>query len=224
MKKIVFIFCLLVSLAARSQVNLGISPYTFTLYGDSVAANALDSADIWVINSGAATFNDTLNINIWCLDSAGGAFHPVDFIDAGIKNIPANDSVQLRIYQTMTISPATYHYDINVIVIWPSAFLAATSDSLTLPIYVYDASGVNELNLYDLIKAYPNPSSDHFQIANEGKMAIEEVRITDAQGKLIAVRAKETTIDTEHWKPGMYLVHIVLEDGRTLNLRILKSK
>jgi hypothetical protein len=228
MKKFIFLFALLVSLGARSQAVLGISPYDFILYNDSISPNGLDSADCYIVNSsGSGTaFTGQVAVHIMVQDSALPSFHMVDTVfSSPALNIGANDSVQMRIYQYMNISPAAYHYDINVIVIWPAASGASTSDSLAFVIYIVDtAAGMGEIDPERLIKAYPNPTQGSIFLESTPLSPIEEVRIYDSRGQLLFSRPDAACIKTESWTPGVYLLQVILENKVSRTIRVIKQK
>jgi hypothetical protein len=224
MKKILALCLLLITFNAKSQIDLSISPYDFTIYNDSIIANSIDSADIFVVNnSSTLPFNDDLEIHISVQDSMLFTYHPVDTLHFPALNIPPSDSVSLRLIQQFIISPTKYHYDINVIVIWPYAPSTGTGDSLNFPIFITLPDGINDINLENLITAYPNPAADQVMISNATQQRIIEVRIFGMSGQQIPVTMKDGMINTEGWSRGNYLARIRLSGGKEISLRIIKK-
>lgn len=221
MKKIVFIIVLLLTLILRSNAQLSISPYTYTIYSDTVAANSLDSADVWIVNNDSIAFNDNLQLVLDVQDSAAAFFHNVDSLNLGLLNIPSGDSVLMRVYQNFIVSPAKYHYDINVIVIWPYALSTGNGDSLFFPVYITYPNGVNEIDISKHIKVYPNPTSDHVLVDSD--MAIEEVRVYGSNGQLVLYEKQKQLINIETLPKGMYLFEVTLESGKKQSIRIIKE-
>ncbi|MBL0328048.1 MAG: T9SS type A sorting domain-containing protein [Bacteroidetes bacterium] len=208
---------------SKAQVTLGISPYSVIISNDTLPGGATDSIFFWVVNSGAAAFSDNITFHTEVQDSSGVFYLPIDTSNTGIVTIPANDSLKFTLYPTYTIGPALYHYDINVIVIWPVALTASTGDSLTYIEVLTIPIGVDELDLTRLIKAYPNPTSNNFTLENTGKNAIEEVRIYDLTGRLIQTEKNPLFICTDQWKAGTYLIKIQLENKQTRTIRVIKQ-
>lgn len=229
MKKYVLLFLLsflLISKKDSAQASLGISQYAYTIYNDTVTAYTIDSIDVYVVNKGTATFNDVFEVITAVQDTSVFGLHRVDtsYYFATI-NIPVGDSIPFRILPYYEIGTPTYqyHYDINVIVIWPVASSASTKDSLTFNITILMPESVTEIDLSHLIKAYPNPVINNITLENKGKNSIEEVRIYDTQGRLIDHLTRPEFICTEVWAPGTYIISIQLEDGKTHTIRVVKQ-
>ncbi len=224
---LVLLSFLLISNKSSAQASLGISQYAYTIYNDTVTANTFDSISIFVINKGTANFNDTFEI-VTSVQNSGflPGFHRVDTASTfSTVFIAAGDSVSFNLYPYYFIGDTTYqyHYDINVIVIWPVASSASTEDSLLYNIVIVLPESVQEINLSHLISAYPNPVINNITLENKGKNSIEEVRIYDAQGRLIEHLTKPEFICTEGWAKGTYLINIQLEDGKTHTIRVVKQ-
>lgn len=105
-----------------------------------------------------------------------------------------------------------------------NASSATLVDSLEFPIFLVDANGISEIDADAIIKAYPNPTTDYLSIENKSKLDIEEVRIMDISGKLVATLKSPTKIETKAWASGMYLVHILFENKQSRTIRIIKQK
>jgi len=221
MKKLIAFTLFLVLFGFKSNAQLTISQYTYTLYADTVIANSLDSADIWVVNNGTLPFLDNLKVILDVQDSASVLFHNVDSLNFGLLNIPSNDSIKIRLYQNFVISPQKYHYDINVIVIWPYAISTGDGDSLLLPVYIQIPDGINEIDLAKYINVYPNPFTDKMHIDTQND--IEEVRIYTLQGKLLMIQKNTKTIVLDSLAKGTYLADITLKDGKSRKLKIIKE-
>jgi hypothetical protein len=150
-------------------------------------------------------------------------YHPIDTVAFGTINILPLDSTQFTLYNTYTTGPTRFHYDINVIVIWPVASTLSNTDTLAYVEVITLGMGINELNINKLIKAYPNPVVDKLTIENSTKNIIEEVRIYDASGQLINVIKNKSVVDTENWCPGMYIIDVKIKDQKEQRLKILKQ-
>jgi hypothetical protein len=221
-KLLLFIFALL-SFTVRSQGHLGISPYTFNIYADTTDAGSLDSADVYLVNKDTALpFAGPLEIHVAVQDSGTVSFHMVDTLFFAPLSIAPGDSAMLTLYQVFDIAPTKYHYDINVIVIWPVAASVSMVDSLMFPVYIQVPDGIEELDLEGLINTFPNPASEEFQIKNESGLKIEEVRIYNSSGQLISYMQPAGRINMSSWSKGTYLVNLKLSNKKSITLRVMK--
>ena len=230
MKKYILLFLLsflLISKKDSAQASLGISQYTYAIYNDTVAAYTTDSMSIFIVNKGTALFNDNFEV-ITSVQNSGilPGFHRVDTTSSFLPALIApGDSIPFTLQPYYFIGDTTsqYHYDINVIVIWPVAATASTEDSLLFNIVILLPESIHEIDLSHLIKAYPNPTINNIMLENNGKNDIEEVRIYNLQGLLVESLKKPAVICTEKWAPGTYLINIQLEGGKTHTVRIIKQ-
>lgn len=226
---LVLLSLLLISNKTSAQASLGISQTAYVIYNDTVSAFTSDSISIYMVNKGDSTFTDNFFIITEVQDSNQViAYHAVDTLASLFAStILPGDSIQLTLspFYSMGDSSTFHHYDINVIVIWPLAATstATTKDSLFYNIFILLPTSINEIDLSHLINAYPNPAVSNITLENTGKNSIEEVRIYDPQGRLIEHLTKPEYICTEAWAPGMYLINIQLEDGKTHTIRVVKQ-
>lgn len=228
MKKYVFLFLLsflLISNRNSAQASLGISQYAYTIYNDTAVAYSFDSVSIYIVNRSTTNFSDFFQVVASVQDSGATTYHRVDTTSSAFSTfIPAGDSIPFKFMPYYSIDDTIeYHYDINVIVIWPVAGSASIDDSLFFNVVVVLPQTIEEIDLAHIINAYPNPTVDNITLENSGKNSIEEVRIYDAQGRLVASLNKPEFICTEAWIPGMYLINIQLKDGKTQTIRVVKQ-
>lgn len=226
MKKYILLFLLpllLINIKGNAQDSLGISPYSYYVGNDTLPAGSVDSVSFWLLNYGSTAFTDTLSIYTSVQDSGSFLFHPIDTIPFGLISIPPTDSVPITIYYTYDIGPTRFHYDINVIVIWPVAMTISDVDSLFYLQFITLANGVDEIDIHKLINAYPNPTTGNLNINNTTKFGIEEVRIYDARGSLVESLNKPDFICSEKWAPGVYIMKIRLDNNKTHTIRVVKQ-
>ena len=227
MKKCILIILLpflLICMKSKAQDSLGISPYSVVVGNDTLANGTIDSISFWVKNNGFATFNDSVTFYTSVQDSVSAfVYYPIDSVDFGLVTIPPGDSIPFTLYNTFTVAPLRFHYDINVIVIWPVASVSGNSDSLFYAKVITLADGIDKIDLGNLIKTYPNPTINNFTLENSSKNSIEEVRIYDSQGRLVESLNKTDFIYTEKWVPGTYLINIQLENKQTHTIRVIKQ-
>ena len=232
MKKYVFLFSLplmLLGIAGKAQDTIGMGYSKPFGLRDTVQASSLDTFSVVVKNFGATAFNDTLTISGAVRDSVSPGnfvFHQIgSYKTYNAVSLAASDSVVIPLTALYTIDTvSSYHPGINVIVIWPVAQSAKTIDSLIFNVYIIGPNGINEIDLKQLIKVFPNPASDHFTIENTAKIDIEEVRIYDAVGRLINCIKGQSVINTEDWPVGEYLMELQLSNKQRHSIRIIKQK
>lgn len=231
MKKIIFVliglFLLLGIRSGSAQPNLGMGSIGPLSYKDTVTVGTIDSFYVWVRNFAISSpFNDSLKIAGAVRDTVTpSTLHPLGIYNVGLKSIPADDSIFQEVVALYDITTNNYQAGINVIVIWPVAQSATTSvDSLEFTVFIIKSNGIDELNIKQLIKIYPNPVMDKMWIENKAPINVEEVRIYDVSGCLIEIIKGQSVINTEKWAPGMYLVDIWLENHQKQSIRVMKQK
>jgi hypothetical protein len=227
MKKCVFLFLLsflLISNKSSAQASLGISQYAYTIYNDTAVANSYDSVSIYIVNRSTTNFSDFFQVVASVQDTGSTSYYRVDTTSSAFSTfIAAGDSIPFKFRPYYVVDTNEYHYDINVIVIWPVAGSASIDDSLFFNVVVVLPQTIEEIDLSHIINAYPNPTTDNITLENTGKNSIEEVRIYDTQGRLIDALNKPEFICTEAWAPGMYMINIQLKDGKTQTIRVVKQ-
>ena len=84
-------------------------------------------------------------------------------------------------------------------------------------------TGINELQ--NIVKIYPNPANNTLYIEGEGLKTIlihnmlgQTIETIETSGKTI------TTINTSTYQPALYLIEIVLENGKTMNSRVVITR
>ena len=208
----------------NAQDTLSISPYNFFVANDTLPGGSTDSIGFRIIHNGPSTFGGSIELYAAVQDTSGLFFWTVDSINTGAVTIGSfGDSIYSYMIPTYTIAPTKYHLDINVIVIWPVASGMVIGDSATYIEFLTGTDGIQEIDLKELIRAFPNPTKGNLTLENKDKNAIEKVRIYDAQGRFIEHLTKPEFICTEAWAPGMYLINIQLEDGKTHTIRVIKQ-
>lgn len=228
MRKFVFLILLpflLISIKSKGQDSLIISPYSVVVGNDSVLNGTFDSVSFYVVNVATTPFSDTVSLYTSVRDSVSAfIYYPIDTVTFTAINIAPNDSAQFKLYYTYTVAPFKFHYDINVIVIWPLTSSATILDSLYYLEWIDTlALGVDEIDLSKFIKAYPNPTTSKLTLENTSQKAIEEVRIYDATGRLIQTEKNPSFICTDEWKAGTYMIKIRLENKQTRTIRVVKQ-
>lgn len=220
------ILLLSIYVSGKAQTTIGMSNLGPFNYSDTVTAGTVDSFTVVVKNVSATPFNDSITLMGAVRDDVNPAIlNLVGYYTSTFAvSINANDSISIPLIEAYNLDTNNYQPGINVIVIWPIAQSATTGDSLEFTVFIVDDTGIEEVDLRQFIKTFPNPSTDHITIENTSEINIEEVRIYDMNGRLLEIIKNCSVIDTEKWIAGMYLVDIWLENDQKHAVRIIKQK
>ena len=71
--------------------------------------------------------------------------------------------------------------------------------------------GVEELQLNNALKLYPNPASNQLQINTD--QTIMSVLVSDINGKTVEVNRSNNTIDVSTLSSGLYFIQVETESG-----------
>jgi hypothetical protein len=210
---------------SNAQPVLSISP-VYQVGNDTLPAYSTDSLHVWVKNTGSATFSDYVYVGQSVQDSAGATFHIIDSIATFVPVVIApGDSLKMTFLNYYDIDTSRYHYDINVIVIWPIAISGGVNigDSLSFIEVITLQESIREIDLQELIRAYPNPVSHDLNLESDRKTAIEEVRIYNNGGQCVKIINDPSVLCTDNWEKGVYLLRIRTRDGRGSVIRVIKK-
>lgn len=80
--------------------------------------------------------------------------------------------------------------------------------------------------LKECLLLFPNPAKDIVHLKADG-MILESISLYDLSGKMlhvpIEILSNGASINTSALKTGMYVIHLILSDGRSKHLRLLKQ-
>src|SRR6218665_2088031 len=226
MKKLLWAALLLLSIGGKAQGILSMINYPPDIDGDTIQSGHVDTSYVILTNTDAVNFTGNIalkcavrnDINPWQLDSIG-----IGYTSPPPETIPADDSVIVPLILTYDVLPGRLRYGIDVIVVWPVSD-AVTGDSLEYMVYIEHESGIGELDVNEIIRLYPNPSSEKISIAPTGTAQVEQVTIYDLRGRVVLSRRQETCIDIDALAPGIYTVDIVLSDKKHYSLKFIRQK
>ena len=217
------VFLLVILMYAQTGKGQSISISNFnmpdTVYQNSAAdvqftiQNTSDSLNI-LGNLKLNFRNETLNNQ----SEALGGFNAIQFIAP----------LQTRTFNTIVpITPQYFLEGGNTVVIWPS-FVGqpvAAEDSIRFNIFVENLIGFNSIqNSSSFI--IQNPVGDKLQIHAMGNVKLpKQICIRDLQGKslLNIEHYISEDIDMSRIAPGIYFLEMLLEDGRSITQRIIRS-
>jgi hypothetical protein len=217
------VFLLVILMYAQTGKGQSISISNFnmpdTVYQNSAAdvqftiQNTSDSLNI-LGNLKLNFRNETLNNQ----SEALGGFNAIQFIAP----------LQTRTFNTIVpITPQYFLEGGNTVVIWPS-FVGqpvAAEDSIRFNIFVENLIGFNSVQGSSSF-IIQNPVGNKLQIHSIGKTKLpKQICIRDLQGKSIMniEHYNSEDIDMSGIAPGIYFLEMLLEDGRSITQRIIRS-
>lgn len=217
------VFLLVILMYAQTGKGQSISISNFnmpdTVYQNSAAdvqftiQNTSDSLNI-LGNLKLNFRNETLNNQ----SEALGGFNAIQFIAP----------LQTRTFNTIVpITPQYFLEGGNTVVIWPS-FVGqpvAAEDSIRFNIFVENLIGFNSVQGSSSF-IIQNPVGNKLQIHSIGKTKLpKQICIRDLQGKSIMniEQYSSEDIDMSGIAPGIYFLEMLLEDGRSITQRIIRS-
>ncbi|MBJ7428132.1 MAG: Ig-like domain-containing protein, partial [Bacteroidia bacterium] len=83
--------------------------------------------------------------------------------------------------------------------------------------------GINEVNLSNQITVYPNPASNFVKITTTKNLTIQQLKLLDITGKIIAQYNNQTEIDLSEIANGMYLLQIQTENGNLVKQVVINK-
>lgn len=217
------IFLLMILMFAQIGKGQSISISNFNM-PDSVFQNTFADVQFTIQNTSDTSNilgnlklnfrNETLNNQIEPL----GGFDAIQFIAP----------LQTRTFNTIIpITPQYFLEGGNTVVIWPS-FVGqpiATDDSVRFNIFVENLIGINSVQGNSSI-IIQNPVGNKLQIHAMGKVKLpKQICIRDLQGKTLLniEHYNSEEIDMSRIAPGIYFLEMLLEDGRSITQRIIRS-
>jgi PKD repeat protein len=99
------------------------------------------------------------------------------------------------------------------ITLWAYNEIGSDSTSKSCYIDVLDNTDVNELNVADVTKVYPNPFNNQFHVISEPNATI---RVFDAAGRemLLAKLKGKALVNTNNWSSGLYFMETIYAGQR----------
>lgn len=217
------VFLLLILMYAQVGNGQSISISNFSM-PDSVYQNSVADVQFTIQNTSDSLNilgnlklnfrNETLNNQTEPL----GGFNAIQFIAP----------LQTRTFNTIVpITPQYFLEGGNTVVIWPS-FVGqpvAADDSIRFNIYIENLIGFNSVQgISSFIIQNPVGNKLHIQVMGKAKLP-KQICIRDLQGKslLNIEHYNSEDIDMSGIAPGIYFFEMLLEDGRSITQRIIRS-
>lgn len=223
MKKLLTIIIFLYSINLSAQDSLGIGGFGFLTPQDTVAGGSTDTYNVWVVNYGPGTFSGPISLYTAIRDSVAPSGIDTVSSTPASGTLSPGDSMLVSVTANYTISATGYKYGIDVIVIWPVAANAITRDSLEFSVIILDESGIQEYPSKQLLKAYPNPSSDIIRFQS-GLQSVESIVIYDLSGRKVLSASNASFINIGGLENGMYTSVVILADNKRYSIPIIKME
>jgi hypothetical protein len=224
---LLFILCSLPR-QVRAQNFIGFYPPVLIGLPDTVSTGDSITAGAVLGNLSPLLYNDTLTIAGY-VDTGNGN---VNFLYQVYPQAIINpyDTIPI-IFQFAIQHPSqqgAFRIGGNVIVIWPilSDPQFDTGDSIVVPVFVLDGTGVEERPRSRPlgVKCYPIPTRHNLHIdVLPGYPVPEYIHIRDVQGRIIYQSPfVPQPVNTEHWESGIYILECRYEDGSSSYIRIIR--
>ena len=131
-------------------------------------------------------------------------------------NITAGNTYVLYTYaRTFVSDPATILH--RATLSFQGAVVTAHPDLFNIPGCTMSAEDF----VKDTTKVFPNPFTNSLQI--ESETSFITMTLYDVAGKQIISRNFTNTIDTTNLAQGLYLLHLITEDGEVLVKKVVKE-
>lgn len=223
MKKIAILFYILLHVC-HVNAQLGIAhTYSFST-GDTAMWGSTVNLHVFVKNKGTAAFTGNFFVKAQ-VDTVGGVSCGINTFSSSIVLLPG-DSVSATL--TFTPNPGVGAFNRvaccgNVIVVWPYASNAVTSDSLRVKLYIDPLSvGMKELHQY-MLTLYPNPAKHIINIKVPSHIKFEKMALYDVYAKKIKEAPFSDVIDLSDIAPGVYWIIANTPDGNRYKQRFIKE-
>ena len=82
--------------------------------------------------------------------------------------------------------------------------------------------GVEDQNILDKVKLWPNPASNRINLTLSGQVILQEVEVRNVLGQRQKVQLSENSLEIGDLSPGLYLIKVYTSTG-TQVLRFIKS-
>jgi hypothetical protein len=81
-------------------------------------------------------------------------------------------------------------------------------------------------NIYLIERLYPNPAKDIIHIEFSGTIQIENISLLNLEGREVSgykvnIQSSGIVIEISQTKPGLYLLRMILKDGRVITRKII---
>jgi hypothetical protein len=221
MKRTAIFLALLVALLkfTQAQPALGILNDSVTIMPDTVLFNQQVTISFGVVNTGNQEFVGTLSIYY----SVNNNF--LNQLDTFNSQVVIDTGQVFQVVDSgYTILQPLFEVGDNIVVIWPVAMNAITTDSATAHIYVDTLLGIGSPNIKEQVKAFYN-SHDQRVVIDYGNLIsqIEEVTAYSILGEQITKYSYAVNeISFAEDSPEIVLLKISTKQGETISFKILR--
>ncbi len=178
---------------------------------------------ITVTNTGSVTYQGSVNI---ACDVVGNSMPPEYLhFDSLYYILVPGDTLQFRIDNYQASTPF-YQIGHDVVIVWPIGNFSQ-SDSILVPTFLIDNTGIGDSKEKDVVRIFPNPVTDRIFIdSDEPGYEIENIRIYDHQGNIISSsnRMNGHSIPTTSLESGFYCIELQFKNGQTRSKKFMRIK
>ena len=129
-----------------------------------------------------------------------------------------SDTVITRVITNYSAS--RFALGIDVVVIWPKAINAITTDSLIYSINV-NPNAITEVLNDNGFKVFPNPFSNSITINTSNP--VERINLYTASGQLIFSKSKTETINLSQLENAIYYLELKYKSGTRKRIKVMKQ-
>lgn len=198
--------------------NLGTNPNTDRIIEFDIAmtdrsntstgtAGADDSLAFVISTDGGLTWSNSNILELW--DAANTPSNTGDHITHVLSN--TSGSVQFAFYATSSVTNENNDWFV---------------DNFSIKDSVASGIGIEEVNLINNFKVYPNPNNGVFTILNEGNSQYSNVKLLDVQGrvvydnKLFFARNGSNNVEVNNFTSGVYVL-VLQGEGKQEQHRVV---
>jgi hypothetical protein len=193
------------------------------IYPDTLALNDNYTHQVTIMSYGGASFTGYIYL-IAGIDTNGTLFSVDTVGTVSVSSFGFGDTVSIFYNETYSV-PNGYKTGDNIVVVWPYTFSGTTRDTLRKNIFIEDPISVNPIvGIDEHIFIYPNPFRDHFFIQNLSiKKDIKQVKIFDANGRLVYNEKYNQEIKMTPFNKGLYFLEIEFFDNSKKYNKLIKE-
>lgn len=208
------LFCSLYNLV-YSQAHLSFG-YNGVVHQDTVSHGDTLFFSFWVLNTGNAPLNDSIQLTCETYDNSGVFINMGSFgmFSSPNGSLNVGDSMYFSVYDI--VLPQSYYIGDNIVVIWPASIGPSTVDTSYTPLHVINniTFSKNDI-LSEEITVYPTLVKSLINIRSKNKL-INSIYIIDFKGRIVVskldLNCNNYIIYRKTLLSGLYAIVVKLED------------
>ncbi|PJA09984.1 MAG: hypothetical protein COX70_00200 [Flavobacteriales bacterium CG_4_10_14_0_2_um_filter_32_8] len=215
---------IVLSITTKGQ-NLGIdtTAINFGSLPDTINLNDNYTHTIVVQNFDTTVLNDTIYL-VAAVDTSG-ALVSIDTVGSVfVTNFGLGDTISISYSENYT-TLSGYKIGGNIVVVWPVAGSGSTVDTLYKNVFIKNPVSIpTVLAIDEQVLIYPTPFRDHIFIQNLSiKKAIKQIKLFDANGRLVYNEKYKQEIKMTQFIKGLYFIEIEFFDNSKKYKKLIKN-